>query len=61
MFVVSKVQPLEFETLNYPLPIQITGTKMIGFLPVYETREAALEEYPEAQLMEIRYKEATDD
>ena len=57
MFVVMLVQDFEFEPVNFPLPVHVDNGKMAGFLPVYETREDALADYPDAELAEIRPKE----
>ena len=54
MFVVMKLQDFEFEPLNCPLPIHVEKGKLKGFLPVYETLEDAMEEYPNSKYAEIR-------
>lgn len=71
MFVVCKLQEFTFETIPQPLKTQfghvianplsvkVDAGKMVGFMPVYATREDALSEHPESELMEIRLKEAS--
>ncbi len=59
MFVVCKVQDFEFEPSPknrsaFPVEIKVDKGKMVGYLPVYETKEDALADYPDAKLMEIR-------
>ena len=54
MFVVLRMQDFEFEPVNFPLPIKVEKGKMIGFLPVYETKEDALADYPNAKTLEVR-------
>lgn len=61
MFVVMLIQDFEVEpspgnVLQFPYPITIERGKMVGFLPVYETREDALGDFPEAKLIEVRSK-----
>jgi hypothetical protein len=53
MFVVMRIQSFDFESKSLPLPVQIE-TKMMGFLPVYATREDALTDFPNAQITEVR-------
>ena len=59
MHVVCILQKWDaFEvTPNAPFPITITTDKMIGFLPVYATEEDALKDYPNAKVMEIRFRD----
>ena len=59
MFVVMLAQKFEFEAVSFrfPIPVRVDTGKMVGFLPVYETREDALADYPDAELAEIRLKE----
>ena len=57
MFVVMRLQDFEFEQspnqiLRFPFPITVVKGKMIGFLPVYDTREDALIDFPNAQIIE---------
>ena len=52
MFVVLIIQDFEFEGLRFPITVDVG--KMVGFLPVYRTREEALEDFPDAKLAEIR-------
>jgi len=54
MWLVLVLAKFEFEPAGYPLPIRLDPGKMIGFSPIYETKEDALEEYPDAKLMEIK-------
>ena len=59
MFVVMRLQDFEVEPapnqrFRLPLPVTIDSGKMVGFLPVYDTREDALLDFPEAKLMEIK-------
>lgn len=60
MWVVLQLQNFkDFEIkkgVRLPFPIVIDPEKMIGYLPVYETREDALADYPDEQLQEIRWK-----
>ena len=56
MFVVMKVQDFEFEAANFPLPVNVDVGKMKGFLPVYETLEDAVEEYPDSDYVEVQDK-----
>ena len=58
MFVVCKIQDFEFEPAHtqcfkFPFSITVDRGKMVGYLPVYETREDAREDYPSAKLLEI--------
>lgn len=60
MFVVCKLEQFNLEPspnqlLRIPLEIEVE-TKMVGFLPVYDTREDAIADYPNSELMEIRFK-----
>ena len=62
MFVVMRLQDFEFEQspnqiLRFPFPIVTDKGKMIGFLPVYNTREDALTDFPNAQVIEANIKE----
>ena len=57
MFIVMLLQDFEFEQspnqiLRFPFPIVTDKGKMIGFLPVYDTREDALIDFPNAQIFE---------
>jgi len=44
MFVVMKMQKFEFESASnyFPFAVKIDTGKMIGYLPVYKTKEEAL-------------------
>ncbi len=56
MFLVLKLQPFEFETSN-PLAflgVKVDTGKMAGYLPVYNTSEDALRDFPGAKLAEIK-------
>ena len=53
MFVVCRIQDFEFES-PLPIPIKVNMGKMLGYLPIYATREDALTDFPNAQLAEIR-------
>lgn len=58
MFVVLRVQHFELEPapgqpLFLPFPVVVDPQKMVGYLPVYETREDALADFPNAELVEI--------
>ncbi len=64
MFVVMKIQPFKLEQspdniYRIPVEIKIEPGKMVGYLPVYDTREDALADYPNANLTEIREVKAT--
>ena len=57
MWVVLKVQPFEVEQIEdsyrFPYPFTVDMKPMIGYLPVYATREDALKEFPDAPLAQI--------
>jgi len=53
MFVVLKIQDFELDTKAFPLPVRIEKGKMVGYLPVYATKEDALADYPNAKLAEV--------
>jgi len=66
MFIAMSIQDFDMEPspnnlLKFPFPIKVEAGKMIGFLPVYETREAALSEYPDCQILEARLVRSNDD
>ncbi len=54
MFVVMKVQDFEFETKGWkpPYPITFDMGKIKGYLPVYDTREDAEKDFPNATILE---------
>jgi len=59
MFVVMSIQDFEVEpspknVIRFPFPITIERGKMIGFLPVYNTREDALSDFPASQVLEAK-------
>ena len=54
MIVVMRIHDFEFEPVNCPLPIHVDKGKMIGYLPVYETKEDAMEDYPDAKFLEAK-------
>ena len=59
MFVVMSIQDFEVEpspknVIKFPFPITIERGKMIGFLPVYNTKEGALSDFPNSQVLEVR-------
>ena len=59
MFVVCKIQDFELEPspnqpIIFPFSVVVDKGKMVGYLPVYETREDALVDFPKAELIEIR-------
>jgi hypothetical protein len=58
MFIVMKIQDFKFEEspdniLHLPFPVKIEPGKMIGFVPVYETKEDALSDFPGAVIAEV--------
>jgi len=50
IFVVMMIEDFTFEAGN-KIPVNVDKGKMIGFLPVYATREDALADYPNRDLM----------
>lgn len=54
MYVALILQDFDFEPLNFPLPVSVMKGKLIGFLPVYATKEDALSEFPNREVLEIR-------
>ena len=57
MWVVLRLQEFAVEVkgpLRFPFPIEMDFKPMIGYLPVYATREAALAEFPGGPLSEVR-------
>lgn len=57
MFVVLVKENFTFEHLNkipIKIPVEIDVGKMIGYLPIYATREDALADYPNSILQEIK-------
>lgn len=56
MFVVMKIQDFVFEPVNLPMPVSIDKGKLKGFLPVYDTLEDAMEEFPDSEYVEVREK-----
>ncbi|MBU3914824.1 hypothetical protein KKA14_04755 [bacterium] len=57
MFIVMRMQSFEFEAPNFPIPIKVEAGTMIGYLPVYETREDALKDFPNNVVIEGRLSE----
>ena len=60
-YVVMKIQPFEIEqspknTLRLPFPVVFDAGKMIGYLPVYDTSEDALADYPDTEVIMVRLK-----
>lgn len=54
MFVVLRLQKFEWQT-SFGLKAYLhPDERMVGFLPVYETREEALADWPEGPVAEIR-------
>ena len=61
-FVVMKIQPFELEQspkniLRLPFPVVVETGKMIGYLPVYNSIEDALADYPDTELALAQGKE----
>ena len=55
MYVVMRVQNFKVEPVGaFPIPVSIDPGKMKGYLPVYATREDALADFPNAELVEIK-------
>ena len=57
MWVVLNFQHFEVEQqgpLRLPVPVKLDFKPMIGYLPVYATREAAEKEFPDSPRAEIR-------
>ena len=52
MIVVMKLQDFEFEAVNCLLPFKVDAGKMVGYLPVYASRDDAESEFPGAKYME---------
>ena len=55
--LVMKIQPFEFDSTNCSLPFRVDPGLMVGYLPVYATREDALADYPDIEpglLVEVR-------
>ena len=50
IFVVMMIEDFTFEAGN-KIPVNVDKGKMIGFLPVYATREEAFADYPDRDLM----------
>jgi len=60
--VVMKIQPFELEQspkniLRLPFPVVVETGKMIGYLPVYNSIEDALADYPDTELALVQGKE----
>ena len=57
MWIVKRLCKFtDFETkAGFPIPIEIDASPAVGFLPVYATREDALADYPDSDLVEIRF------
>ena len=60
--VVMKIQPFELEQspkniLRLPFPVVVETGKMIGYLPVYNSIEDALTDYPDTELALAQGKE----
>ena len=54
MWVVMKLEPWKFESTTFPFRLKCDAGKSVGLLPVYNTREDALSDYPNAGLAEIQ-------
>jgi hypothetical protein len=54
MWVVMKLEKWNFESTTFPFPLKCDAGKSVGLLPVYNTREDALSDYPDAELAEVR-------
>ena len=54
MWVVMKLQDLDFEPINFPGPVTVIMGKLKGFLPVYDTLEDATEEFPDSKYVQIQ-------
>ena len=55
MFVVMRVQKFEIEPrTSLDIEVGINAGKMVGYLPVYKTREDALADFPDSQLIEVK-------
>lgn len=54
MFMAMIIQDFTLESKGLPLPVHVDAGKMIGYIPVYETIEDALSEFPNANVLEIR-------
>lgn len=52
MIVVMSLQDFELESVNCPFPFKIDAGKMVGYLPVYASRNDAESEFPLAKYME---------
>jgi len=50
IFVVMMIEDFTLES-GSKIPVEVDKGKMIGFLPVYGTREDALADYPNRDLM----------
>jgi len=55
MWIVMRMQDFEFEPSRVMgLAVKIDSGKMIGYLPVYATREDAEAEYPDGPFAQVR-------
>jgi len=52
VIVVMKLQDFDFEPVNSFLPVKVDAGKMVGYLPVYGSRDDAESEFPNAKYME---------
>jgi hypothetical protein len=58
MIVVMKIQKFEFEQAGeyrIPFPVTFDLGKMLGYLPVYETREDAEKDYPDGPFATVEF------
>ena len=55
MWIVMRMQDFEFEPSRVMgLAVKIDSGKMIGYLPVYATREDAKADFPDGPFAEVR-------
>lgn len=59
MWVVMEVQRFEVKQ-TLPLKVVLDFAPMCGYLPVYESKEDAMKDFPEGPFQEIRCVTATD-
>lgn len=55
--VVLRLVPFAVEAVNSRIPVSVSAGPMVGYLPVYETREDAEREYPDGPFMRLRQVE----